>query len=148
MQNERMRVIKQVKKNEKVLDMFAGVGPFAIPIAKKAHVCAIDINPYAIRYLKENARINKVELRIFEGDCKKIIKNLGEFDRIIMNFPKGSKNFLDIALKHLKKKGIIHFYTFEKKDELNKKNIVIRGKYFCGDVAPGLSRVCYDLVKK
>ncbi len=42
--------------------MFAGVGPFAIPIAKskRAKVYAIDINPEAVELLKKNVRLNRV----------------------------------------------------------------------------------------
>ncbi len=151
MQNERLRVINQIKKDEKVLDMFAGIGPYAIPAAKKSNVYAIDINPPAIKYLKENAKLNKVQLSSFVGDCKKIIKkqDLKSFDRVIMNFPKGAINFLDIAINSVKKGGIIHLYCFEKEDRIKiDKRLKLISRNLCGDIAPGVFRVAYDLMKK
>lgn len=42
-------------------DMFAGVGPFALPAAKKGcTVYANDLNPNCFKYLQENAEGNKV----------------------------------------------------------------------------------------
>ena len=148
MQNERAVIISKIKPNEKVLDMFAGVGPFAIPIAKKARVTAIDINKDAISYLRKNCIINKVLVKSFVGDCREIIlqEKLKGFDRIIMNFPKGSVNFLKTAVSAGKKGTIIHLYIFEK-DEKTKfpKELRIIEKRSCGDIAPGLMRVVYDL---
>ncbi|RLJ00350.1 MAG: class I SAM-dependent methyltransferase family protein, partial [Candidatus Aenigmatarchaeota archaeon] len=65
---ERQRIAKMVKSNESVLVMFAGIGPYAIAIAKKQpnikKVYAIEINPYAYRYMVENIRINKLSDKI------------------------------------------------------------------------------------
>src|SRR5512137_3182670 len=46
---ERQRILGQVQEGELVLDLFAGVGPFAITLAKPASlVVASDLNPKAI----------------------------------------------------------------------------------------------------
>ena len=61
--HERMRMARQVKRDEIVVDMFAGVGPYSILIAKShptSKVYSIDINPTAIRYLKQNTFTNHV----------------------------------------------------------------------------------------
>ena len=61
--NERRRITDQVKKNEIVVDMFTGVAPFPIMIAKYAKpkiIFAFDKNKYAIKYAKENIKINNV----------------------------------------------------------------------------------------
>jgi len=149
MQSERKRVIGLVKEGEKVLDMFAGVGPFSIPISKKAEVTAIDINPWAVKYLRENAKLNRVELKIYEGDCKEVVERekISEMDRIIMNYPKGSLEYLPVAKKAVKKGGIIHLYTFEKEGEEKEFDLEVLGKRKCGEVAPRLFRVVYDLRK-
>jgi len=124
--HERQRITDSgIKETDIVLDMFAGVGPFSIQIAKKCNskVYAIDINPDAIKYLKENIRINKVEGNVvcYLMDAKNLLSklsNLGKIlkekvDRIIMNLPKNSIEYLDIACNLIKKKeGIIHFYNF------------------------------------
>jgi tRNA (guanine37-N1)-methyltransferase len=119
---ERKRVASQVVQSgkvEEIIDMFAGVGPFAIQIAKRApqsHVTAIDINPDAIRYLKENATLNGVQnIDAVEGDIKEICgRYRNTADRIIMNLPKSAYLFLHEALSLLKSQGgILHFYDLE-----------------------------------
>ena len=52
---ERQRILSQVQDNEIILDMFAGVGPFAISLAVRAGlVVASDLNPRAIELMLEN----------------------------------------------------------------------------------------------
>jgi len=117
---ERERVSNQVKENELVLDMFAGVGPFSILIAKKhaqVKVYAIDINPEAVNYLKQNIVLNKVQDRVIllQGDAKKLVKGklVGSFDRVIMNLPAEAIAYVDTACETLKPEGgVIHFYDF------------------------------------
>lgn len=52
--------------NEFVCDVFAGIGPFAIPIAKKGGniVFANDLNPDSFLYLKENIDLNGVNEKV------------------------------------------------------------------------------------
>ncbi|MBU4373477.1 MAG: class I SAM-dependent methyltransferase family protein [Euryarchaeota archaeon] len=119
---ERMRVANQVKDGDKVVDMFAGVGPFSILIAKKfpaSHVIAIDKNPVAIKYLKENVRLNKVKnVEIREGDVREEIKEILDADHVIMNLPHSGLEFLDTAFGIIKKGGFIHFYAITHEDDL------------------------------
>ncbi|NQE04334.1 tRNA (guanine(37)-N1)-methyltransferase Trm5b, partial [ANME-1 cluster archaeon GoMg1] len=104
---------------EEIIDMFAGVGPFSIQIAKRApqsHVTAIDANPDAIRYLRENIELNGVRnIEAIEGDIKEIHERFSnKADRIIMNLPKSAYLFLREALCMLNPRGgIIHFYDLE-----------------------------------
>ena len=60
---ERKRVSDSVNPNEKILDMFCGIGPFPIVIAKNNNVSitAVDINKQAIEYLKNNIKLNKLQ---------------------------------------------------------------------------------------
>jgi tRNA (guanine37-N1)-methyltransferase len=119
---ERARVAAQVARSgkpEEVIDMFAGVGPFAIQIAKRApqsHVTAIDINPEAVRYLTENIQLNRVQnVTAVEGDIREMYRGFQKTaDRLIMNLPKSAHLFLREALSMLKPDGgIIHFYDLE-----------------------------------
>ena len=138
---ERARVVEQVERSEreneaeKIIDMFAGVGSFAVQIAKRAphsHVTAIEINPEAVRYLKENIKLNRVgegKIEAVLGDAREVFKGesesgnesgnekerfRGSADRIIMNLPKSAHLFLNEALGMLKPRaGTIHFYTLE-----------------------------------
>jgi tRNA (guanine37-N1)-methyltransferase len=119
---ERMRIAAQVKDGDKVVDMFAGVGPFSILIAKRfpaSHVIAIDKNPVAIKYLKENARLNKVKnVEIREGDAGEEMKGIRDADHVIMNLPHSSLEFLERVFSAVKKGGIIHLYAIAHVDDL------------------------------
>ncbi len=117
---EHSRIANKSKDNEIIVDLFCGIGPFAIPIAKKvdAQIHAIDINPGAIALLEENIILNKLRGTIspYCGDCRKVIdkyKLENVADRVIMNLPGYAIDFVDVACKTLKKEGgIIHFFEF------------------------------------
>ena len=119
---EHQRVAALVKQCETVVDLFAGVGPFAVLIAKTrpgVKVYAIDINPDAVDLLKKNARLNRVENRVFPitGDARSVIneKLRGSADRVIMNLPETAIDFIDVACKAVKPSGgMVHFYGFIK----------------------------------
>jgi len=118
--NEHNRVASQVREGETVIDMFAGVGPFSILIAKKhvtVKVYAIDKNPDAITYLKRNIEANRVQGKVTPilGDAKEIIKERlkGKADHIIMNLPEKAIEYVDAACEAIKPKGgTIHYYEF------------------------------------
>ncbi len=113
--HERARVAADVKAGERVLVLFAGVGPFAIPIAKKTRTIANELNPEAVNLLKKNALLNKVDLEVHEGDAKDALKRY-KADRIIMPLPHSAHLFLADAFKALDVGGIIHFYTIVERD--------------------------------
>ncbi len=127
---ERNRVTLQAQRSgkEEVIDMFTGVGSFSIQIAKRAsqsRVTAIDINPDAIRYLRENMELNGVRnIEVIESDIREIYAKLkNKADRIIMNLPKSAYLFLDEALSMLNPEGgIIHFYDVESSYVSNDKS--------------------------
>lgn len=108
---ERWRIAQKVNPGEIVCDMFCGIGPFSLMIAKYAEaekIYAIDINPEAIAFLKENIQLNRITNVVpVLGDAKKEIKKIGTVDRIIMNLPQKSFSFLPEALQH---GSIIHYY--------------------------------------
>lgn len=119
---ERMRIADQVKDGDKVVDMFAGVGPFCILVAKRfprAQVIAVDKNPMAIKYLRENVRLNKVRnIEIKEGDARHEVKSISDADHVIMNLPHSGSEFLDAAFGIIKRGGIIHLYAISHEDDL------------------------------
>ena len=109
-----------VDPGERVVDLFTGVGSFPLHIATRvpAEIFAIDINPAGIKCLEESIKLNKNKLKgqihPIISDAKDWIKKQSqEFDRIIMNHPSQSYDFLKAALQILKPNGIIHFYSFE-----------------------------------
>lgn len=119
---ERARIAGQIKDGDMVVDMFAGVGPFSILIAKRfpgAHVIAIDKNPDAVRYLEENVKLNRVRnVEVREGDARDALKDVSGADHIIMNLPHSAIEFLGTAFGSVKNGGIIHFYAISHEDDL------------------------------
>jgi len=117
---EHSRIAAQAKQGETVIDMFAGVGPFSILIAKKCvnvKIYAIDVNPDAVHYLKRNIRANNVEAKVTSilGDVRQVIKGKlkGVANRVIMNLPEKAIEYVDLACEALQKEGgIIHYYEF------------------------------------
>ena len=123
---ERKRIASSIiQDKELIVDMFAGVGPFSIQIAKHHDVIihSFDINPSAYEQLKENIKLNKIRGEIIPHnlDVKKLNTPPNEIgtslqkkvDRIIMNLPEKSLEFIDIACFLMKKSGgIIHSYQF------------------------------------
>ncbi|MBI2666491.1 class I SAM-dependent methyltransferase family protein [Candidatus Woesearchaeota archaeon] len=162
--NERLRIAKQVKKWEEVLVMFSGVGIYPLVIAKHSpvkHVNAIEINPFAHQYARENIELNHLADRItlYLGDVWKILPRLNQsFDRIVMPLPMTGEDFLHLALGASKKNAVIHLYQFLKEKEIpeKKKHLVERCKKLgfavkilrvvkCGQFSPGVFRVCFDI---
>lgn len=128
---ERHRVTEQVGEHEHVFDMFAGVGPFAIPAAARgARVVGVDVNERAVEYLRENARRNGVEERVtaIHGDVRDVVAGksggsrstagdrevgstyVGWADRIVMNLPHSADAFLDTAVSLAGEECVLHYY--------------------------------------
>ncbi|MAG50807.1 hypothetical protein CL621_04185, partial [archaeon] len=83
------------------------------------------------------------------SDVRKVVPKFGKkFDRILMPLPKGAKTYLDLALKVIKSKGIIHLYMFLQEDEIKRiklKGFKILRRVKCGQYSPRLYRVCLDI---
>lgn len=115
---EHNRVAKQVQEGEEVVDMFTGVGPFALHIARRidARVTAVDINPAAIELLKKSMLLNRLVGAIvpMPSDIREFARTFesGAADRVIMNHPSGASDFIPEACYLLKRGGIMHYYDF------------------------------------
>ncbi|QCJ47729.1 class I SAM-dependent methyltransferase family protein [Haloprofundus sp. MHR1] len=118
---ERHRVVDQVEPGERVFDMFAGVGPFAIPCAGEgAEVVAVDLNEAAVEYLRENARRNGVEERLtaIQGDVTEAGSEYENWaDRIVMNLPHSAGEFLDTAVAVAGDDCVVHYYDIQHEDD-------------------------------
>lgn len=118
--SEHQRIASQVGEGENVVDMFAGVGPFPILIAKTVKnvtVDAIDFNPEAVKLLAENVQLNKVasKVHVHSGDARDVVRTQlrGKMDRVIMNLPSSANEFISAACEALRASGgLIHYYTF------------------------------------
>lgn len=120
---ERSRILEQVKDGEVIVDMFAGVGPFSILIAKNRPSCrviAVDKNPEAVKFLRHNIALNAVSnVKAIEGDAKEEVQNYVEIaDHIIMNLPHTAQEFLDAAMVVAKPGTVIHYYDITPEDDL------------------------------
>jgi tRNA G37 N-methylase Trm5 len=171
--NERLRISRLVKKNESVLVMFSGIGAFNFVILKNSfpkEVYGVEANKTAHKYALENAKLNKIpenKFKLFNGDVKKVLPKINKkFDRILMPLPKESERFFELALKKIKKNGVVHFYTFleEPKDEIGESKLdkywkeIIRDRIKryvtsfrilrivkCGIYGPKIFRICADI---
>jgi len=142
---EREIVSKQVIPGEVVIDMFAGIGPFALLIAKTRKpkvVYAIDMNPDAIGYMKENMTVNKVSNVVpVLGDAREELPKLENADRIVMNLPHQASEYLADALRSLKPGGIVHYYEIvEEKDLADRVEKIIMISKSEGRVSKELAR--------
>ncbi|MGC8538077.1 MAG: class I SAM-dependent methyltransferase [Candidatus Micrarchaeia archaeon] len=114
---ERNRIADMTKDGEKVVVMFAGIGPFAIEIAKRrphSEVIAIELNPYAYRQMLKNIALNKTDnVKAVLGDVRDVCPNYAGFaDRVVMPLPKISAFFLDQALQVARDGSVVHIYNF------------------------------------
>lgn len=138
---EHERVVALLKRGDVVLDVFAGVGPFAIPAARRGStVLANDLNPESYRWLKHNCKVNKVEskVRTFNLDGRAFIQGPLKQElpallkgpasiHIVMNLPALALEFLD-AFRGLLDQELscdvnlprVHCYGFSKGDDPHK----------------------------
>lgn len=110
---ETWRIARQVEESEIVVDMFSGVGPFALTIAKHARpaqVYAIDSNPHAVRYLEKNIAHNKVlNVRAILDDSRAAMERIGRASRVIIDLPHSSMDYFAPAVTAVEK-GFVHYY--------------------------------------
>ncbi|XP_074092051.1 LOW QUALITY PROTEIN: tRNA (guanine(37)-N(1))-methyltransferase [Macrotis lagotis] len=140
---EHSRITEFLKPGDILFDVFAGVGPFAIPVAKKdCTVFANDLNPESHKWLLHNCKLNKVDqkVKIFNLDGKdflqgpvkeELIKLMGQPSKgkkpsvhIVMNLPAMAIEFLgtfccllDGQSKSRELLPIVHCYSFSKADD-------------------------------
>ena len=111
--NERLRIAKLVEDNEVVLDMFAGIGYFSIPIGVHSNakrIYSIEINPNSYFYLCENIKLNKLDnITPILGDCM-VHAPKYKADRIIMGYVKTTHHYLNVAINSLNEGGILHYH--------------------------------------
>ena len=156
--SERKRVTDCVGDGERVIIPFAGVGPFVIPAAARGgFVTAIERNPAAFRYLNGNVAANGVDERTRPVLCDAFDPSLYPaqgYDRAIVPAPYGKDAILDTILPAVREGGMIHLYTFRKNHEIDKliaefqnKGLSVQAFRRCGNIAPGVHRLVFDLVK-
>jgi tRNA (guanine37-N1)-methyltransferase len=116
---ERQRILGMMEEGERVLDMFAGIGPFAITLARRAElVVAADLNPAAIHLLIQNIALNRTGNVIPAlADAAHLPRiGLAPFDRVVMNLPLAAPAFLPAAAALCREGGTIHLYALEERE--------------------------------
>jgi len=151
--SERQRILERMGDHEIVLDMFAGVGPFAITLAARAaFVVASDINPHAILLMLANLAQNRTNnvLPVL-ADAHHLPAIIPwQFDRIVMNLPLSGSEFLFDGFRLCKPGGIIHFYSLvsregEHNDCIHELGGEISAERVVRSYSPGQWHVVYDV---
>uniref|UniRef100_UPI00398EBA36 tRNA (guanine(37)-N(1))-methyltransferase isoform X2 n=1 Tax=Pristiophorus japonicus TaxID=55135 RepID=UPI00398EBA36 len=140
---EHSRIVDLLKSEDLVYDVFAGVGPFAVPAAKKnCRVMANDLNPESYKWLIHNCKLNKVDKKVqafnmdgrdfilgpVKDDLAKQIEVLSSKENktsihIVMNLPGLAIEFLNAFRQLLEEQNpvgalpTVHCYSFSKSDE-------------------------------
>jgi len=161
--SERINMSKISCENETIIDFFAGIGYFTLPIAvycKPKKIFACEKNHLAFKYLKENIVLNHVTSIVepLKGDNREVApENIA--DRVIMGYIGGTEQFFSKAVKCLKdNKGIIHFHEkypekktlgdiakkFEKKVKKFNREIKLLDIRNIKSYAPGISHFVFD----
>lgn len=114
---ERRRIAEAAGNFENIAVPFAGVGPFAIEIAKAhptSRILAIELNRHAYSYMLENIGINRIDNVVpVLGDFADFAeKNQAWADRVVMPMPKAGLEFVQPALRIAKKRANFHLYAF------------------------------------
>lgn len=150
---ERQRILSMMGERECVLDMFAGVGPFALTLSRKARfVAAADINPGAVHLLIENiarSRAGNVLPLFFDaGRLSEVLP--WKFDRIVMNLPLGAAEYLHKAIPLCRKGGSLHCYALQDKEgeilpEVMKFPVQDVRERYVRSYSPGRWHAVYDI---
>ena len=162
--DERIRMATVSNNTEVVVDLFAGIGYFTLPIAvysKPEMIVACEKNPVSFNYFKENITLNNVTdiVEPLKGDNREVVPKFIA-DRVIMGYIGNTREFLETAINCLKEKiGIIHYHdkipekniTSNPMDELNKvaekfdRIVELIGYKHVKSYAPGIGHYVFDV---
>lgn len=168
---ERLRISRLVSENEKVVNMFAGVGTFSILLAKKPNVLVYSIDSNLDAYILSliNSKLNKVEDKVISlhGKAQVILKSdcfIDSVDRILLPLPEKAFEFIDLSINCIKPSGgILHFFAHVKSDTkmdvksdsedlinklFSKYNFQIKHTQIVRDVAPRIYQTVSDILIK
>jgi len=161
---ERIRMASISNEKETVVDLFAGIGYFTLPVAfysKPKKIFACEKNKVAYDFLCENIVLNDVTAVVqpLKGDNRETApKNIAE--RVIMGYINYTYKFLPTAIDCLKNScGVIHYHDIYPDEVVPEKPIKIIDKEAkkkkckfkllrydkVKSYAPGISHFVFDL---
>lgn len=162
--DERIRMATVSNEKETVVDLFAGIGYFTLPIAvhsKPRKIFSCELNPVAYDYLCKNIVLNNVSniVEPLKGDSRDIApKNVA--NRVLLGYFGETSKFLPTALDCLKdSKGIIHYHnkfpdkhvpdkplkTIKEVAEKYNRNVELLDYKQIKSYAPGISHYVFDI---
>jgi len=139
--HERGLIAEKIKMKDRVLVMFAGMGVYPIVVYKKSRpkeIISVELGKECCKWAKENLKLNKIpegKIQVIQGDVKKkVTKDLGKFDVILMPRPNLKESFIESALKVSRRGTMIYYNGFSNVDGIDElvQNLV--------DEAKGLKR--------
>jgi tRNA wybutosine-synthesizing protein 2 len=166
--SERRFLATLVEDGEIIVDMFAGIGYFSLPIAKHSKpkkIFSIELNPESFKFLVENIELNhfKEIIKPINGDSKEEVIKLSrsgvKADRVIMGVFPAPKSFIKEALTLAKVEGTIYHYEgigdkekyldlfneFKDIAKLSDFKCELLAKRFVKSYGPGLYHVVFDI---
>lgn len=116
---ERLRSAEGIRPGSVVVDLFAGIGYFAVPIAVRSaasKVYACEMNPVAYEYLLETVRLNRATRVVpLLGDCRDTAP-VGVADRVVMGHFSAS-SYLDVAFRSILDSGTVVYHHVGPRDQ-------------------------------
>jgi tRNA wybutosine-synthesizing protein 2 len=116
---ERKYLPSLVEEGEIIVDMFAGIGYFSLPLGKLSparKIYSIELNPIAYQYLVENIQLNDLEeiIEPIQGDSKEEVLRLSRqgiiANRVVMGVFPAPKEFIKPALSLASESGTVYHY--------------------------------------
>ncbi|MFP3189746.1 MAG: class I SAM-dependent methyltransferase family protein [Thermoproteota archaeon] len=132
--NDRIDIAKKIKPFERILYLFAGVGPYALAIAKNQPyvdiIIAVEKNPNAFSYMLFNKKINKIENKILcvNDDVVNVCPFFEDYaDRVLMTLPLEATQFLELAVQCIKNNGgLLHYYKVLTSQDIEKIPAIVK----------------------